>query len=74
MLFDISSISIGFIYQKFIEKKKAGNKEKNYFIIDPIILSSIECLKNTLNYINFNDDLISELKKSFRENFLKNLE
>jgi len=74
LLFDILSISLGFIYQKFIEKKKTGNKEKNYFIIDPIVLSSIECLKNTLNNINFNDDLINELKKSFRENFLKSLE
>ena len=74
LLFDILSINLGFIYQKFIEKKKTGNKEKNYFIIDPIVLSSIECLKNTLNNINFNDDLINELKKSFRENFLKNLE
>lgn len=74
LLFDISSISLQFIYQKFIEKKKTGNKEMNYFIIDPIVLSSIECLKNTLNKINFNDDLISELKNSFRENFLKNVE
>lgn len=74
LLFDILSISLGFIYQKFIDKKKTGNKEMNYFIIDPIVLSSIECLKNTLNNINFNDDLISELKQSFRENFLKNLE
>ena len=74
LLFDICSISLGFIYQKFIEKKKAGNKEMNYFIIDPIVLSSIECLKNALNNINFNDDLISELKKCFRENFLQNLE
>ena len=74
MLFDISSISLRFIYQKFVEKKKSGNKERNYFIIDPIVLSSIECLKNTLDNINFNDDLINELKKNYRENFLKNLE
>lgn len=74
LLFDIACIGLRFIYQKYMGKKKIGNKEVNYLIIDPIIISSIKCLKNTLNSLNINDDFISKLKKSYRENYLKTLE
>jgi hypothetical protein len=72
-LLDIACVGIQFIYKKYTEQKKEGNKEINYFIIDPIILSSIQCLKETFNDINSNDDFISELKKNYRKNFLKGL-
>jgi len=74
LLFDIACIGLRFIYHKFLEKKKIGNKEVNYLIIDPIIISSIHCLKNTLNSLNINDDFISKLQKNYRENYLKTLE
>ena len=73
LLFDIASIGIQFIYQKFIEEKKSGYKEINYFLIDPIIIAAVQCLKDTLNNVNINDDFINELKKSYRENFLNGL-
>ena len=73
LLLDIVSVGIDFVYQKFIEQKKAGYKEVNYFIIDPIILSAIQGLKNTLNNVNLADDFINELKRNYRENFLSNL-
>ena len=73
LLFDIGCICLQFIYQNFLEKKKVGNKEKNYFIIDPIILSSIQCLKSTLNNASVNGNFISELKRNSRETFLKGL-
>ena len=47
LLLEIVSVGVEFIYQKFMEQKKAGYKEVNYFIIDPIILSAIQGLKNT---------------------------
>ena len=72
-LLDIACVGIQFIYKKYTEQKKEGNKEINYFIIDPIILSSIQCLKETFNDINSNDDFISELKKNYGKNFLKGL-
>ena len=43
----------------------------NYFIIEPIIKNSIQCLQNTLNELNYNDDIISKLKENYRINFLK---
>ena len=52
---------------------KLGQKEINYLIIEPIIHDSIQCLKNSLNNFNINDDIISHLKDSYRENFLRNL-
>ena len=73
LLFDIGCIGLHFIYQKFLEKKNAVNKEINYFIIDPIILSSIQCLKTAMDNINMNSDFISELKKNYRQTFLKEL-
>ena len=73
LLYEIASIGLKYIYEKFVEQKKSGYKEINYFIIDPIIRSSIECLKKCLNNLNVNDDFISELKISYRENFLKEL-
>ena len=73
LLLDIVSVGIDFVYQKFIEQKKAGYKEVNYFIIDPIILSAVQGLKNTLNNVNLADDFINELKRNYRENFLSNL-
>ena len=45
----------------------------NYLIIEPIIQSSIQCLQNALNNVNLNEDFISHLKQSFRENFLNTL-
>ena len=73
LLFEIASVGLEFIYQKFVEEKKVGYKEKNYFLIDRFILSAIECLKNTLNNINISEDFIGELKKNYRENFLNSL-
>ena len=73
LLLEIVSVGVEFIYQKFMEQKKAGYKEVNYFIIDPIILSAIQGLKNTLNNVNLADDFINELKNNYRENFLSNL-
>lgn len=73
LLFEISCTALKFIYQKFVEQKCASNKENNYFIIDPIILSAVQCLKNAINNMNNNSDFISELKINFRENFLKEL-
>ena len=74
LLFDIISVGLKFIYQKFLEQKKNVNKEINYLIIDPIIVSSIQCLKNSLNNANIQDnDIISQLKERYREFFLKNL-
>lgn len=73
LLLDIASVGIDFIYQKFMEQKKAGYKEVNYFIIDPIILSAVQGLKDTLNNANLADDFINELKSNYRENFLSNL-
>ena len=74
LLFEIVSIGLKYIYQKFLEQKKTVNKEINYLLIDPIIVSSIQCLKNTLNNASIQDnDFISQLKKSFREYFLKYL-
>ena len=61
------------IFQKFKEQMKSGQKEINYLIIEPIIHDSIQCLKNSLNNFNINDDIISHLKDSYRENFLRNL-
>ena len=73
LLLEIVSVGVEFIYQKFMEQKKAGYKEVNYFIIDPIILSAVQGLKNTLNNVNLADDFINELKNNYRENFLSNL-
>ena len=73
LLLDIASITLGFIYQKFVEKKKSSNKESNYLIIDPIITSSIQCIKNALSNANIYEDIIFKLKNIFRENFLYSL-
>jgi hypothetical protein len=71
LLLDMRSIVLTFIYQKFISQQNKGYKEINYLIIDAIISSAIQCLKNYLNDININQDLLSELKTKYRENFLK---
>jgi hypothetical protein len=73
LLSDICCITIQSIFQKFKEKKVVGQKEVNYLIIEPIIQSSIQCLQNALNNVNLNEDFISHLKQSFRENFLNTL-
>ena len=73
LLFDIASVGLNFIFQKFIEQKKTGNKEINYFLIDPIILSAIQCLKDELSNMNIHEDFINELKKTYRGNYLKTL-
>ena len=70
LLFEIASITLGFIFQRFVEQKKNSNKESNYLIIDPIISSSIQCIKNTLSNANIYEDIIFRLKNEFRENFL----
>ena len=73
LLSDICSICLLSIFQKFKEQMKSGQKEINYLIIEPIIHDSIQCLKNSLNNFNINDDIISHLKDNYRENFLRNL-
>jgi len=72
LLNDICCTSLINIYQKFKEKK-TGQKEKNYLIIEPIIQNSVQCLQNSLNDSRLNDDFISHLKESYRQNFLNNL-
>ena len=72
LLNDICCTSLNNIYQKFKEKK-TGQKEKNYLIIEPIIQNSVQCLQNSLNDSRLNDDFISHLKESYRQNFLNNL-
>jgi len=72
LLNDICCTSLINIYQKFKEKK-TGQKEKNYLIIEPIIQNSVQCLQNSLNNSRLNDDFISHLKESYRQNFLNNL-
>ena len=74
LLLEISSLGLNFIYQKFVEQKKTGYKEINYFIIDPIIRSCIECIKKCLNNLNVDDDIISQMKNCFREKYLKDLD
>lgn len=71
LLLDMASIVLNYIYLKFASQQNKRNKESNYLIIDPIISSAIQCLKNYLNDINYNQDLLSELKIKYRENFLK---
>ena len=73
LLNDICCTSIISIFQKFKEKK-TGQKEKNYLIIEPIIQNSVQCLQNSLNDARLNDNFISHLKESYRQNFLRNLE
>ena len=73
LLNDICCTSLINIYQKFKEHKKTGQKEKNYLIIEPIIQNSVQCLQNSLNDSRLNDDFISHLKESYRQNFLNNL-
>ena len=72
LLNDICCTSLINIYQKFKEQK-TGQKEKNYLIIEPIIQNSMQCLQNSLNNSRLNDDFISHLKESYRQNFLNNL-
>ena len=72
LLNDICCTSLINIYQKFKEKK-TGQKENNYLIIEPIIQNSVQCLQNSLNDSRLNDDFISHLKESYRQNFLNNL-
>jgi hypothetical protein len=72
LLNDICCTSLINIYQKFKEEK-TGQKEKNYLIIEPIIQNSVQCLQNSLNNSRLNDDFISHLKESYRQNFLNNL-
>ena len=73
LLNDICCTSIISIFQKFKEQK-TGQKEKNYLIIEPIIQNSVQCLQNSLNDARLNDNFISHLKESYRQNFLRNLE
>ena len=72
LLNDICCTSIISIFQKFKEQK-TGQKEKNYLIIEPIIQNSVQCLQNSLNDARLNDNFISHLKESYRQNFLRNL-
>ena len=72
LLNDICCTSLINIYQKFKEEK-TGQKEKNYLIIEPIIQNSVQCLQTSLNDSRLNDDFISHLKESYRQNFLNNL-
>ena len=53
---------------------KSGQKEINYLIIEPIIQNSVECLKNSLDDARLNEDFISHLKESYRQNFLRTLD
>ena len=55
----MASVVLTFIYQKFISQQNKGNKESNYLIIEPIISSAIQSLKNYLNDINSNQDLLT---------------
>lgn len=71
LLLDICCICLISIFQKYQEQKNLGEKEKNYYIIEPIIHNSIQVLQNTLNGLNFNDDIIFKLKENNRINFLK---
>lgn len=73
LLNDICCTSIISIFQKFKEQK-TGQKEKNYLIIEPIIQNSVQCLQNSLNDARLNDNFISHLKESYRQNFLRTLE
>jgi len=73
LLNDICCTSIISIFQKFKERK-TGQKENNYLIIEPIIQNSVQCLQNSLNDARLNDNFISHLKESYRQNFLRNLE
>ena len=72
LLNDICCTSIISIFQKFKEQK-TGQKEKNYLIIEPTIQNSVQCLQNSLNDARLNDNFISHLKESYRQNFLRNL-
>ena len=71
LLSEICSICLQFVFQKYNEQKDSQKKGMNYFIIVPIIQNSIQCLQNTLNELNYNDDVISKLKENYRINFLK---
>ena len=73
LLNDICCTSIISIFQKFKEQK-TGQKEKNYLIIEPIIQNSVQCLQNSLNDARLNDNFVSHLKESYRQNFLRTLE
>jgi hypothetical protein len=73
LLNDICCNSIISIFQKFKEQK-TGQKEKNYLIIEPIIQNSVQCLQNSLNDARLNDNFISHLKESYRQNFLRTLD
>lgn len=73
LLNDICCTSIISIFQKFKEQK-TGQKEKNYLIIEPIIQNSVQCLQNSLNDVRLNDNFISHLKESYRQNFLRTLD
>ena len=73
LLNDICCTSIISIFQKFKEQK-TGQKEKNYLIIEPIIQNSVQCLQNSLNDARLNDNFISHLKESYRQNFLRTLD
>ena len=73
LLNDICCTSIISIFQKFKERK-TGQKEKNYLIIEPIIQNSVQCLQNSLNDARLNDNFISHLKESYRQNFLRTLD
>ena len=73
LLNDICCICLLSVFQKFKEKK-TNQKEINYFIIEPIIQNSVECLKNSLDDARLNEDFISHLKEYYRINFLKTLQ
>ena len=73
LLNDICCTSIISIFQKFKERK-TGQKENNYLIIEPIIQNSVQCLQNSLNDARLNDNFISHLKESYRQNFLRTLD
>lgn len=73
LLNDICCTSIISIFQKFKERK-TGQKENNYLIIEPIIQNSVQCLQNSLNDARLNDNFISHLKESYRQNFLSTLD
>ena len=73
LLNDICCTSIISIFQKFKERK-TGQKENNYLLIEPIIQNSVQCLQNSLNDARLNDNFISHLKESYRQNFLRTLD
>lgn len=57
ILFDIMSVSLIFVYSKYVLQKNILDTVTGYFLIEPIISIAIKNIKSSLNKYNFNNNL-----------------